>query len=76
MPDTFQRRQTLTNSERFISPELKEYESKVLIAQEKISDLEHILFEKLLTQVATKTDDIKPLPNQSLLLTLFNLWLL
>jgi DNA mismatch repair protein MutS len=40
MPDSFARRQTLANTERFISPELKDYETKVLSAEDKISALE------------------------------------
>lgn len=51
MPPTFDRRQTLVNSERFISPILKEYESKVLTAEERIGALEMELFENLKEQV-------------------------
>jgi DNA mismatch repair protein MutS len=52
VPDSFQRRQTLTNYERYISPELKEYESKVLTAEEQMGTLESELFATLLTAVA------------------------
>ncbi|MGM0440526.1 MAG: DNA mismatch repair protein MutS [Chlamydiota bacterium] len=52
MPETFQRRQTLVNSERFISPELKEYESKVLNAEERIASLESEMFGLLREEVA------------------------
>lgn len=51
MPESFQRRQTLVNSERFISPELKEYEEKVVTAEEKIHALESELFAKLRSAV-------------------------
>lgn len=44
IPDSFQRRQTLTNAERFITPELKSYETQVLRAEEKFSSLELELF--------------------------------
>lgn len=44
MPDSFQRRQTLTNAERYITPELKEYESKVLTAEDRIAAIENDLF--------------------------------
>jgi DNA mismatch repair protein MutS len=44
MPSSFERRQTLVNCERFISPALKEYESKVLMAEEKILELEQESF--------------------------------
>ncbi len=52
MPDTFQRRQTLVNNERFISPELKEYENKVLSAEERISALENELFTNLRLEIS------------------------
>lgn len=52
MPSTFQRRQTLVNAERFLSPELKEYETKVLSAEDRISALEAELFQNLRTEVA------------------------
>ncbi len=44
VPDDYMRKQTLVNSERFITPELKEYEEKVLHAEERINHLEHTLF--------------------------------
>lgn len=47
MPSTFVRRQTLTNAQRYITPELKEYEDKVLHAEEKLSHLEAQLFSEL-----------------------------
>jgi DNA mismatch repair protein MutS len=43
-PEHFQRRQTLVNGERYITPELKEYESKVLTAEERGAALENELF--------------------------------
>ena len=39
-PRDYERKQTLVNEERFTTPELKEYESKILDAQEKIVDIE------------------------------------
>lgn len=44
VPDSFIRKQTLTNAERYITPELKEYESKILNAEKNQSDLEYKLF--------------------------------
>lgn len=44
VPEDYIRKQTLVNSERFITPELKEYEEKVLHAEERINSLEHKLF--------------------------------
>ena len=47
VPDNFIRKQTLKNAERFITPELKEYEEKVLSADEKAKDREYDLFVEL-----------------------------
>lgn len=47
VPDNYIRKQTLTNAERYITPELKEYENKVLNAQTKVTDLEYRLFVEL-----------------------------
>jgi DNA mismatch repair protein MutS len=47
VPDFFIRKQTLKNCERFITPELKEYEEKVLAADEKASSREQFLFQCL-----------------------------
>ncbi len=52
MPTSFQRRQTLLNAERFITPELKEYEYKVLSAEDKIASLEAHLFQALKLEIA------------------------
>jgi DNA mismatch repair protein MutS len=52
VPDTFHRRQTLVNGERYITPELKEYEQKVLTAEEKISSIEAELFAYLRQEIA------------------------
>lgn len=53
VPDSYIRKQTLVNCERFITPELKELESKVLGAQERIAKLEYELF----VQVRQKVSD-------------------
>ncbi len=47
IPDSFIRKQTLKNCERFITPELKEYEEKVLAADEKAASREQLLFQQL-----------------------------
>ena len=47
VPDNYERKQTLVNGERFIIPELKEYEEKVLTARERIVALEEKLFEEI-----------------------------
>jgi len=52
IPDDYIRRQTLANAERFITPELKEYEEKVLGAEERIAELEYSLFQEIRCTVA------------------------
>ena len=49
VPEEYQRRQSLRNSERYITPELKEFEEKILGAEEKISFIEQKLFDDLLS---------------------------
>ena len=52
VPPDYTRRQTLVGGERFITPELKEYESLVLNAQERMDELEGALFRQVCCQVA------------------------
>ncbi len=54
VPDDYVRKQTLTNSERYIIPELKEAETKILSAEERQSDLEIRLFSEVCQQVGAK----------------------
>ncbi len=51
VPDSWLRKQTLTNAERYITPELKEYEEKIVGAEEKISAIEMMVYEKLLLEL-------------------------
>ena len=51
VPEEYIRRQTLVGGERYITPEMKEYESQVLSAQERIGDLESALFRQVCQQV-------------------------
>jgi DNA mismatch repair protein MutS len=51
VPEEYIRKQTLVNAERFITPELKEYESLILNAQERILDLESTIFHQVCEQV-------------------------
>ncbi|MCS7207395.1 MAG: DNA mismatch repair protein MutS [Dehalococcoidia bacterium] len=51
VPPHYIRRQTLTDAERFITPELKEYEALILNAQERIAELESFLFRQVCRQV-------------------------
>ncbi|PWN05753.1 DNA mismatch repair protein MutS [Rhodohalobacter mucosus] len=59
VPDHFIRKQTLVNSERYITPELKEVEEKVLSAEDRSKTLEGELFEELRIYVSEFTDDIQ-----------------
>lgn len=53
VPSEWIRKQTLVNAERYITEELKEYESKILGAEEKIHQIESHLFEQLVNWIAT-----------------------
>ena len=55
VPDYFIRKQTLVNAERFITPDLKEFESKVMGAEEKRLDLEYQIFTDTRNQVASQS---------------------
>ena len=55
VPENWIRKQTLVNAERYITPELKDYESKILSAQNNISIIENEIYSKLVTTVAKKT---------------------
>lgn len=68
VPDDYIRKQTLVNAERYITPELKEYESKVLTAQERISELEYEIFCQIRAKVAESTVRIQK--NASIIATL------
>lgn len=54
-PADYERRQTLTTGERYVTPELKDYERKVLGAQEKSIAIEQKLFREILETVSAKT---------------------
>jgi DNA mismatch repair protein MutS len=58
-PADYERKQTLVNAERFTTPELKEYESKILDAQEKIVEIERRLFAELRTAIAAEAKRIR-----------------
>jgi len=59
IPEDYIRKQTLVNSERYITPELKEYETKVLNAEERIVELETELFKELRQEIARDTAAIQ-----------------
>jgi len=59
VPQDFERKQTLVSAERFTTPELKQYETKVLEAEEKIVEIERRLFTELRTAVAGEAKRIR-----------------
>ncbi|WP_319371218.1 DNA mismatch repair protein MutS [uncultured Ilyobacter sp.] len=61
VPEDYIRKQTLTNAERYITPELKDYESKVLNAKEKIEALEYQLFKEISSGVKEENRDFQEL---------------
>ncbi len=57
-PDDYIRKQTLTNAERYITPELKEYETLILNAEERILEIERRVFIEICQQVAQFTPQL------------------
>ena len=60
VPDDYIRKQTLTNAERYITPELKEYETLVLNAEERILEIERRLFTQVCQQVSAAAKRLLP----------------
>jgi DNA mismatch repair protein MutS len=58
-PADYERKQTLVNAERFTSPELKEYERKILAADERIAEIERQLFVDLRSGIAAKAGRLR-----------------
>jgi DNA mismatch repair protein MutS len=58
-PEDYERKQTLVNAERFTSPELKEYEHKVLAADERIIAIERQLFVEIRSSIAAKASRLR-----------------
>jgi len=58
VPDDYERKQTLTGAERYITPELKEQESKILGAEERMHELEYELFCDVRAQVAEHAEPL------------------
>ena len=59
VPDRYQRRQTIAGGERFVTQEIKDYEAKVLGAQERIESLEYEIFVALRAEVAERAPLVK-----------------
>jgi len=63
VPETYIRKQTLVNGERFFTPELKEYESTILNARDRIYELETNIFQRICQQAASYGESILALAN-------------
>jgi DNA mismatch repair protein MutS len=59
IPETYIRKQTLKNAERYITPELKEYETKVLTADERAKELEYEIFQGIRDEISSYTKRIQ-----------------
>ncbi|MFC4448990.1 DNA mismatch repair protein MutS [Halorussus aquaticus] len=59
VPDDYERRQTLKNSERFYTPELKQREDEILRAENRADDLEHDLFREVRSSVAAESERVQ-----------------
>ena len=59
VPRDYDRKQTLVNAERFSTPELKEYESKILTAEERILEIEKQLFQEIRNRIASEARRIR-----------------
>ena len=74
VPDYFVRKQTLVNAERYIVPELKDFENKILSAKEKIEQLEYYIFtqlrEKIRAQIVQMQETARALANIDVLVSL------
>jgi len=71
-PVQYVRKQTLTNSERFITPELKTLEEKILAAQERSRDLEYQLFCEVRDEVSRHTRDLQGMAESVAALDVFS----
>lgn len=59
VPDYYIRRQTLVNAERFITPELKDYEAKILKAEERIVEIESSIFKEVVKRIGRQVKGIQ-----------------
>lgn len=59
VPESYIRRQTLVGSERYITPELKEYEEKILSAESEIEEIEQRIFDALCDKILTNVQNIQ-----------------
>ena len=59
VPDTYIRKQTLTNGERYITPELKELEATILTARERIATMEYEIFSELRDELIAQAEPVQ-----------------
>jgi DNA mismatch repair protein MutS len=59
IPQSYIRKQTLKNAERYITPELKDYETKVLTADERAKELEYDIFQRIREEVSSHTERLQ-----------------
>jgi DNA mismatch repair protein MutS len=71
VPADYERRQTLTNAERFITPELKDWESKVLSAEERIGELEQTIFHDVRDGIAREVKRLQELAGRIAILDVY-----
>jgi DNA mismatch repair protein MutS len=64
VPESYQRRQTLKNSERFVTPELKDREGEIIRAEHRADDLEYELFCEVRRAVAAESERIQALADR------------
>ncbi len=64
VPDWFERRQTLTNAERYTTPELRQLEAQIAHASEQVQALEQVLFAQLRAEIAEHAADLQELARQ------------
>ncbi|RQV97060.1 MAG: DNA mismatch repair protein MutS [Calditrichaeota bacterium] len=72
VPDDYIRKQTLVNAERYITPALKEWEDKILGAEEKLYKLEYVLFQEIRQKIGDKVNEIQ---TNSLLIAMLDCYL-
>lgn len=58
VPETWIRKQTLVNAERYITPELKEYEEKIMGAEERIAAIEESIYQELISRINLRFKDL------------------
>ncbi len=71
VPDDYQRRQTLKNSERFVTPELREREDEIIRAEDRADDLEYELFCEVRRDVADESERVQALADRLARLDVF-----